>query len=402
MNVLVVHNFYQQSGGEDQVFEAEVNALRRAGVNVTTYTVSNEAIDDASRLKVAAQTIWNGRSARELAGVVAREAVDVVHFHNTLPIISPAAYSAVRARGAAVVQTLHNYRLICANGLLFRDGHVCEECVGRFVPTPAVRHACYRDSRAGSAVVASMLTTHRLLGTYDREVDLYLALTEFAREKLIAGGLPASRILVKPNFLSEDPGPGDGTGAYALFVGRLSPEKGLMTLLDAWRSIGPRMPLKIVGDGPMMEHVQQVAATLPSIEVLGRRDRTEVLELMRRAKVLVFPSECYETFGMTVVEAYAAGLPVVASDVGSAGSLVVPDVTGRRFRTGDSADLVRQLLSLDQDPATLPHMRRAARQAFEASYSASVGVQRLMKTYEEAVARRRARPGRSMSVDQPV
>ncbi|WP_045235243.1 glycosyltransferase family 4 protein [Deinococcus pimensis] len=394
MNVLVVHNFYQQSGGEDQVFEAEVSQLRRSGLNVSTYTVSNEAIDDAGKLRVAAQTVWNPQSARALAKIVRSDEIDVVHFHNTFPLISPAAYAAVRSEGAAVVQTLHNYRLVCANGLLFRDGHVCEDCVGRFLPTPAIRHACYRDSRAGSAVVATMLATHRALGTYRRDVDMYLTLTDFARAKLIESGLPADRMLVKPNFLSDDPGVGTGDGGYALFVGRLSPEKGLDTLLAAWRRLGQDLPLRIVGDGPLEEDVRRAALEVPGVTLLGRQQRAGVLELMKGARLLVFPSECYETFGMTVVEAFAAGLPVVASDIGSAGSLVDPGVTGLRFRSGDADDLVRQVHALLGDADAHARMRREARRTFETLYTPEVGVRKLRDVYEQVVSSRGRRLGR--------
>jgi len=386
MNVLVVHNYYQQAGGEDQVFEAETRLLLEGGVNVRTHAVRNDVIEEQGRARTAMQTIWNSRAARDLAEIVRRERVDVVHFHNTFPLISPAAYRAVRARGAAVVQTLHNYRLACVNGVLYRDGRVCVSCVGRG-PWSGVRHACYRGSRAGSAVAATMLATHRLLGTYARHVDRYVALTEFSRDQLAQAGLPHERITVKPNFLPDDPGAGSGEGGYALFVGRLTPEKGLGTLLSAWRDGSPGVPLRIVGTGPMEGEVAAAAQETPGVEFLGRLERARVLDLMRGAGVLVFPSEWYETFGLTIIEAYACGTPVVASDIGSPVSLVKHGVTGRHFRTGDAGDLAAQVRAVVTSP-DLPRYRQEARRAYEEAFTPEEGYRRLMCVYDDAIQAR--------------
>ncbi|MBB5234092.1 glycosyltransferase family 4 protein [Deinococcus budaensis] len=403
MNVLVVHNYYQQAGGEDAVFHAETEALRARGVNVRLHTVHNDSIGGQNPVGTALGTVWNARSARALAAVAREHRAEVVHFHNTFPLVSPAAYRAAQSAGAAVVQTLHNFRLLCANALLFRDGHVCEACVGRTPPSPAVQHACYRGSRAGSAVVATMLTTHRLLGTYERQVDLYIALSEFSRQKLIQGGLPADRLVVKPNFLSGEaarlaeaaaPGTADGAGAgaYALFVGRLSPEKGTATLLRAWERLGQRLPLRIVGDGPLAPQVAEAAQRQGGVEWLGRQPPARVLELMRGAALLAFPSECYENFPMTLVEAFASGLPVVASDLGAMPGIVEHGHTGRLFRPGDPADLAAQVEWLLAHPAEHAAMRRAARREYETHYTEERNVELLLGLYRQARARRQARP----------
>lgn len=396
MNVLVVHNFYQQGGGEDQVFWAETQALREWGVNVTTYTVHNDVIQQGSHLKTALGTLWNARAARTLAQLVERDRIDIVHFHNTFPLISPAAYRAVRARGAAVVQTLHNFRLLCVNALLFREGHVCEACLGQTLPWPGVQHACYRGSRAGSAVVAGMLTAHRLLGTYERDVDVYIALTPFARDKLIQGGLPADKLVVKPNFLKDAAAVGaevvEGRGdSYALFVGRLSREKGVATLLRAWGELGERLPLKIAGDGPLAPVVEQGARDLPGVEWLGRQPSPRVLELMRGAQMLIFPSEWYEGFSVTLLEAFASGLPVVASDLGSMPTIVEHGRTGRVFCAGDADDLAAQVRWLLDHPREHAAMRRAARQEYETRYTAGRNMAELLEIYRLALSRRMAR-----------
>lgn len=383
MNVLLVHNFYQQAGGEDEVFRAEAALLTRLGHEVQTYTVSNDLIEHTPKLQAAAQTLWNSRVARELREVVRARGIGVVHFHNTFPILSPAAYAGARAGGAAVVQTLHNYRLLCANALLFRDGHVCEDCLGRAVPTPAVQHRCYRGSRAGSAVVATMQATHRAAGTYRRGVDAYIALTEFARGKFLAGGLPGDRLHVKPNFLDPDPGPGAGDGGYALFVGRLAPEKGVMTLLEAWRTLGAELPLRIVGDGPLAAEVARAAAERPGVTWLGRQDRAQVLEQMRGARLLVFPSEWYEGFPMTLVEAFAVGLPVIGSNVGAVAALIDHGRTGRHFRAGQADDLAAQVRAQWTHPDGF--MREAVRREYLMHYAAEANHRALMQIYRRAL-----------------
>lgn len=395
MNVLVVHNFYLQAGGEDEVFRAETRELERAaGVRVSTYTARNAPVGGRD-VGAALRTVWNGAAAREIGQLVRERRIEVVHFHNTFQTISPAAYRAARSAGAAVVQTLHNYRLLCPASTLFRDGHPCEDCVGR-LPWPAVQHACYRGSRAASGVVAAMLGTHRALGTYSRDVDLYVALTEQARDVYVRGGLPADRLVVKPNFLADDPGMGDGGGEgvdgdYALYVGRLTPEKGVATLLEAWRTLGPELPLRIVGDGPLAPEVSAAARGQPGVAFFGQQPQAEVRRLMRSARLLVFPSEWYEGLPMTLIEALATGLPVVASRIGAAGSVIEHGQTGRHFRPGDAADLAAQVRWLLAHPADLGRMRGQARLAYEARYTAPANVRALLALYEEA-RRRRAQP----------
>ncbi|WP_110885512.1 glycosyltransferase family 4 protein [Deinococcus yavapaiensis] len=389
MNVLLVHNFYQQGGGEDQVFHAEHAALRDAGGRVWTYTVSNDSIGGAGGLSAAARAVWNRDAAREVGALVKRHAIDVVHFHNTFPLVSPASYYAARANGAAVVQTLHNYRLLCLNALFYRDGHVCEDCLGKAVPWPGVKHACYRDSRAASGATAAMLSVHRALGTYAREVDAFVTLTDFARGRMLAGGLPADRLVVKPNFLASDPGMSTGDGDFALFVGRLTPEKGVRTLLEAWKTLGSSVPLVIVGDGPLAGEVEAATRLLPNVRFLGRRDRADVLALMQRARMLVLPSLWYEGFPMTAVEAFAVGLPVVASDIGSLSSVVREDRTGALFQPGAAAELAKVVTRLASDDGTLARLRTGAREAFLAHYTVERHLQQIATIYEDA-ARRRA------------
>jgi glycosyltransferase involved in cell wall biosynthesis len=389
MKILAVHNRYQRPGGEDQVFVDETTLLEARDHLVLRYEVHNDQVERVNRLALAKDTVWNSAAYRELGALIRRERPDVVHFHNTLPLVSPAGYYAARAEGVPVIQTLHNYRLLCPVALFFRDGRVCEDCMGKAVPWPGVVHKCYRGSRAASGVIAAMLTVHRVLRTWTEMVDVYVALTEFARSKFIEGGLPAGKIVVKPNFVAPDPGRGQGGGGYALFVGRLAPEKGTGTMLAAWKRLGTRIPLKIVGDGPLRDRVVGAAARRSNVEWLGHRPVEEVHALMGKADMLVFPSEWYETFGRVAVEAFAVGTPVIAAKIGAVAELVEHGRTGLEFRPGDPEDLVTQVEWALSHPAELRRMRDEVRAEFEAKYTAERNYRALMEIYEAALERKK-------------
>jgi glycosyltransferase involved in cell wall biosynthesis len=383
---LIAHNFYQQPGGEDRSFAAEAEALRAGGHELTEYVVHNDSIHAMGRAGVAARTLWNRDAYRELRALIRRTRPEVAHFNNTFPLISPAAYYAARAEGVPVVQSLRNYRLLCANALFFRDGRVCEDCLGKSVPWPAVVHACYRDSRAGSATVSAMLTAHRAARTWTSMVDVYVALTNFARRKLVEGGLPDERMVVKPNFVHPDPGPGDGRGGYVLFVGRLSAEKGLRTLLAAWELMGARNapPLKIVGDGPMAADVAAACRSLPNVQWLGAQSPTETYRIMGEAAALALTSEWYEPFGRVAVEAFATGTPVIASKMGAMTELIDPGRTGVLFAPGNARDLADAVTQLFADKTTLARMRAEVRKEFLAKFTASQNLRQMLAIYERA------------------
>lgn len=382
MKALLVHERYIRSGGEDVVFEAEGELLESRGHTVVRFTEDNSRIPEMSSLVAAGATVWNPAAARRLRSVVRRERPDVVHFHNTFPLISPAAYGAVRAEGVPVVQTLHNYRLVCPMARLFRDGAPCEDCVGKSFAWPGVLHACYRDSRAASAAASAMLAVHRGLGTWRTGVDRYLVLSEFARELLARGGLPADRMVVHPNHIEPDPGLGPAGGEFALFVGRLDEEKGVDTLVAAWDRL-EGVPLRIVGDGPEAWRVEGTSDRNPAVEWTGRLPRAEVLDSMRRARMLIVPSKWYEGWPLVVLEAFAIGLPVVASDLGVMVEMVEEGRNGVRFRSGDPAALAKAVEELWGDDAALEAMRRGARAEYEARYTGDAGYRRLMGVYVE-------------------
>ena len=390
MRILVVHNGYQKHGGEDVVVEAEERLLRAHGHSVVRYRRHNEELRGRGPLGILTagmQTVWSKASAREVAALLAKEKPGVVHFHNIFPLISPAAYYACAEANVPVVQTLHNYRLLCPGAYFLRDGRVCEECLGRSVPWPGVVHGCYRESRAATAAVATMLAVHRVMKTWREKVGVYIALSDFARKKFIEGGLPGERIVVKPNFVDPDPGLKCGAGEYALYVGRLSVEKGLRVLLGAWGRLQEKIPLRIAGDGPLKEEIAAEIKTreLSSVELLGRRAPSEIVSLMQGARFLVLPSVCYENFPLAVAEAFACGLPVIASRLGSMAEIVADGDTGLHVAPGDSAELAAKADWAWRNPGRLQELGKAGRQEYVSKYGPEQNYKRLMGIFERAI-----------------
>jgi glycosyltransferase involved in cell wall biosynthesis len=388
MRILLCHAYYQQSGGEDQSFEAEADLLESRGHEVRRYTLRNEVIEGMSRLAVAAKTLWNRTTHRELSRLIREFQPDVLHSTNTFPLISPSIYYAARSLNVPVVQSLRNYRQLCPSGLLLRDGVACEDCLGKWLATPGIRHGCYRGSRLATAVVAGMTSLHRLLGTWSRAVARYFTLTQFAKSKFVRAGWPAEKIAVKPNFIDPDPGLGRGDGGYAVFVGRLSTEKGIATLLEAWPRIDKSLPLKIIGDGPLRDEVQRFAKEQPHIELLGQRPLREVLEIIGNASCLVMPSIWYETFGRTIMEAYAKGTPVIASRLGAMQELIEDGSTGLLFAPGDADDLAAKIRQLQGDDELRTSLRIAARREYERRYTAEPNHEMLLQIYQAAIVSR--------------
>jgi glycosyltransferase involved in cell wall biosynthesis len=388
LHVLMVHCYYRELGGENLSFEAEAGLLEANGVRVTTYTRDNREFDGAGPLRQARagiRTTWADDAYAAVRASIRRDRPDVVHFQNTFPLISPAAIHAAHRMGVPVVQALRNYRLLCAKAVLFRDGGVCRDCVGRTIPVPAMVHQCYRGSLPRTAAVVSMQVAHRALGTWRDAVTLYVTPSAFARDMFITGGLPADRIVVKPNFVDPDPGVASESGAYALYAGRLELEKGALTLVEAWRDRS-LPPLRIAGDGPLRDRLIDAIAThgvADRVELLGHRAPEEILRLMRGARVVVFPSLVYETFGRVLAEAFACGVPVVASRLGAMAEVVEDGITGRLFEPGDP----RALAAAVHEVVGPGHaaMRVAARSAYEEHYTARSNLDQLLAIYDRAL-----------------
>lgn len=403
MKILVAHNFYQRRGGEDAVCESEIKLLREAGHQVIEYLRRNNEIHDYSffqKAKLGWNTSWSERTNRELRKILANEAPDVAHFHNTFPLISPSAYYACRAAGVPVIQTLHNFRLLCPGGNLFRDGRVCEECVSRSL-LRSMAHGCYRESRVSTAVVASMLTVHRLFRTWAKQVDLFLVCTDFARKKFVSAGFDERRIKVKPNFLATDPGIRSGRGTTALFVGRLSPEKGPQLLPLAWSKLGTAIPLEILGDGPLRARLESdcLRLGLHCVRFAGWAAPEAVLDRLRAARFLVVPSTCYEGFPLAIAESYACGVPVIAAGHGGLAEIVPDGLTGLHFQPGSATDLAAKIDWAWSHPQEMETMGRFARAEFETKYTAAAALDHLETAYEFVS---RERVGTKTSVARPT
>ncbi len=389
MKVLLVHNSYQQPGGEDTVFEQEREMLERAGHRVLVYRRSNWEIEGYSatrKVALAKQVIWATDSREEISRTLRREKPEVVHVHNTFMVVSPSIYSACRELQIPVVQTLHNYRLFCPAATFFREGQVCEECAD-YGLWRGVRYGCYRESYVATAAVALMLEVHRWRRTWTEMVNGYVALTQFARQKFIGRGLPAEKISVKPNFVHPDPGERTGRGEYALFVGRLSPEKGLRTLLAAWGRVRGHIPLVIVGDGQLRAQLEEEVAQrgLSSISFRGRLPSDEKWAAIKRARFLIFPSECYENFPLAIAESFACGIPVICSRLGAMQEVVADGCTGLHFTPGDPADLATKVEWAWALRGEMEVMGRKARGEYEAKYASGRNYEMLMLIYQRTI-----------------
>jgi glycosyltransferase involved in cell wall biosynthesis len=382
MRVLILHNRYQISGGEDSCVSQESGALGLAGVDVDVMEVSNDHIHGfAAQMKTALTTIYSVSSRGKVAKKISSFQPDVVHVHNLFPVLTPSVYDA--STRIPFVQTLHNYRALCSAAVLFREGSVCEECLGKRLPWPAVRHACYRGSRAGSAAVATTIAVHSLLGTWRNRVTRFIALTEFARDIFLRNlSLREEQIAVKPNACA-DLGIGDAGGGYALYVGRLSSEKGIETLIRA-AEIGLKMSLKVVGEGPMSPQVE-AAAQRGLLEYVGKQPHGSISALMKRARVLLLPSMWYEGLPMVIPEAYSSGLPVVASDLGALSSLIIDGHTGFLVKPGDAWSLANAVHRLAARPELETTMRAKSRARYEALYRPEKNVQQLLTIYESSI-----------------
>ena len=388
MRVLMVHNYYQQRGGEDQSTEQDFRLLRSHGHEVRFYSRHNNEIHDCSILRRALlglETTWSVRSYWEISRAIQEFRPDIVHFQNTFPLISPSAYYACNNHGIPVVQVLRNYRLICPGGLLLRSSRICEECPEHSL-WHSIRYGCYRHSKVQTSSVALMLFTHRMLRTWAKKIDLFIALTEFSRDKFMAFGLDGSRVSVRSNFLDEDPGPGEEGREYAVFVGRLSAEKGLDILLEAWKEL-PDLRLKIIGDGPLRSWVEGYVQSngMSQVEVLGYIPNHSVTPYLKRAIFVVSPSVCYETFGRSIIEAYATATPVIASRLGAMSELVKDGKTGLLFTPGDANELVTRVKYATAHPCMLSDWRSEARRQYETYYSAEKSYGTLIECYQRVL-----------------
>ncbi|HET7634034.1 MAG TPA: glycosyltransferase family 4 protein [Burkholderiales bacterium] len=382
--ILIVHNRYQQRGGEDAVVEAEVALLRAHGHAVRLYARSNDEVRTMTRIGVVADTLWSRQTSHDITDRITRFRPDVVHVHNTFPLVSASLYWAASRLGVPVIQTLHNFRLLCPQAMFLRDGHVCEDCLGK-IPWRAVTRRCYHDSFAHSAVQVAALGVHRVLHTYDTRIDRYIALTAFCRDKFVAGGLPADKIAIKPNFVDMPPAPATtGTRRGLLFAGRLAPEKGTAVLLQAL-DLAPELEVDVVGSGPDEQRLRQH----PRVRMLGWLAPQALYDRMQHAACLVMPSIWYENFPRTLVEAFASGLPVIGSRLGALAEIIDDGHTGLLFETGSAAALAEKMRWALANPQLVSRMGENARAEYDARFTPERNYEQLAAIYGDVIAAKR-------------
>lgn len=408
MRILLIHNYYQQAGGEDRVFEAEKNLLSNNGHEVKAITWANEKIKMYSGLDkflLPAKTIWNQESFSRTKRFLKEFRPDVVHVHNFFPLASPSIYYAINEEDIPVIQTLHNYRLLCPAATFLRNGQVCQVCY-RKSTVSAIPKACYHSSVLATAAVSGMLEFHRWVGTWRTKVDFYVALTEFMRDIFVGVGFGNSNVLVKPNFVSDlrlnlakriyNPSI-HIEEKYAVFIGRLSAEKGANVAIRAWTKLGRTFPLKlvIVGDGPERSKLQILAGNDDNIFFAGSKPHAEAMQFLSHSFFLVVPSIGFEAFPLTVIEAFSLGKPVVASGIGSLRSIVRDDFdegengTGLRFRPNDADDLAAKVEWAWKHRNEMEELGRQARLEYEANYTPEKNYQMLMNIYQTAITLRK-------------
>jgi len=389
VRILKVHNFYTQTGGEDTVFQAETALLRSKSHEVIEYHEFNKKIESMNRAFVALQTIWSQSSHDKMKKFLRKSKPQIVHFHNTFPLISPSAYYACQELNIPVVQTLDNQRLICPAASFYRDGKLCLDCLGKTPAWPGVLHACYHDSHLHTAVVASMLTLHRWLGTWQTKIDIFLCSTKFYRDLFVSAGFPSDKIVVMPHFVQQQqlqPASVKKTEEYALFVGRLDPEKGVNTLLEAWRLLD--LPLKIRGSGRLDETARAFVRqhNMNNVEFVGRLEEQELSDLIGNARFLIMPSEgYYETFGMVIIEAYSRGVPVIASNIGVVPELVSDKQTGLLFEPGNARDLADKARWMWDHPTEASAMGGNGLNVYKKRFTQDQCYQTLIETYERLI-----------------
>ena len=393
MRILLVHNFYGSAvpSGENQVFEAEKALLQSRGHEVAEFTRHSDEIRGPGVwgvVKGAAVTPWNPWAAKAIRRAVARFLPNVVHVHNTFPLISPSIFHALAGTGVARVLTLHNYRLFCPAAIPMRAGKVCTDCLDRRSVLPALQHGCYRNSRLATLPLAVNVALHRAAGTWAHQVDAFIALTEFQRQRVVDAGLPAARVFVKPNFYLGKPPvvPWGQRQTYVVFAGRLTAEKGVATLVRAWQLWGKDAPeLRILGGGELRAELEAMATGLP-VRFLGQVDAAAAQRQIAQARLLVLPSECFEGFPMVVREAFAFGTPAAVSDLGPLPSIVTQGESGVVFEAAKPAALMQTVRTAWQAPAILQNLGQGARQAFDRLYNEDANYQVLMEIYEQAIA----------------
>jgi len=390
MKILQLHNKQYARGGVDIEHEREAEGLTRRGHVIETMLIDNREVERIGSSRAALKAIWNHEALKETNQRIATFRPDIVHVHTPFPIMSPSVFVAAHRAGIPVVTTSHSYRFSCIRATLQRGDDVCVECVGRRIKLPAIKHTCYKDSLPGSVAMATSLTLHHNLGTFNRNIDRFIALTPFMREKMIAEGIGADRITVLANA-APDPGPpANKPKGFAAFIGRFIEEKGVRTVLRAWQSMDADIPLVFAGDGVLRREIEAAAAQDPRITVMPWMDSDAVGRLLADAEVLLMASEWFEGLPLLIPESFSIGTPIIASDVGNFSDLIDPGRTGDRFRCGDPVDLVRSVRWFFEE-ADRPALRLNARAEYESNFSPEGQLDQLEAIYREVIEQHQSR-----------
>lgn len=380
MKILVAHNRYLYRGGEDTVVDAEVRLLREHGHQVRLYTRDNQELSRLSRTAAVADMFWSRQTIDDLRQLQASFAPDLIHAHNLFPLISPSLYGIARQLGIPVVQTLHNFRLVCAQAMLLREGRHCEQCVGH-LPWRAVVHGCYRQSRLQTAATAAMVGFHRLRGTWSEQVTRYIVLNQAGRDIFVRGGLPLEKMRIKPHFVVAGRAPSWAQRSGGVFVGRLSTEKGIGVLAQALACLND-IQIDVYGKGPLQPMVMQTTG----LRYGGFLEGDALAERMRRAAYLVMPSTGVESFGLVAIEAFACGTPVIASRDGGLRELVVQGQNGLLVPPGDAGALAAAIAYAEAHPEAMRRMGEQAYQSYLTAYTPERNYAQLLQIYQEALA----------------
>lgn len=383
MKILQVHNKYQLSGGEDVVVENERRLLESKGHEVFLLIKFNDEITRYSILKkinLISTSVWSKSAYNEIKNTIRKIKPDICHVHNYMPLVSPSVFYACSELNVPVVQTLHNYRMICANAYLFREGQVCEECIGKSL-YHGVRYGCYRNSRLQTFTVARMIETHKKKDTWKNKVDAYIALSSFSKNKFIEGGLSESKIQVKPNFISNDPGFNYNAQNHYLFAGRLDVTKGIEILVNAIVKLNGNIDISVAGDGTLKSEIQNNK----EISYLGQLPKGQLLNQIKSAIALIFPSPLYENMPLSITEAFACGKPVIASNLGAMAELIEDGKTGLLFEPGNAEDLASKINWADEHKEEMKQMGMNARKEYEEKYTSEMNYKMLMEIYNKAI-----------------
>jgi glycosyltransferase involved in cell wall biosynthesis len=338
-----------------------------------------------SKIRAGAKAVWNVEFSRELDATIGAFQPDLAHFHTPFPLMSPAAFRVAARRRVPTVATVHSYRYSCIQGQFYRNGRACELCLGRKLKLSGIRHRCYHDSLLGSSLISTSLALHRSIGTFGNDVNAWIVFTDFMKRKLCQEGIQEEKVIVKPNSVSDPGTLPEGTRDSALFLGRLEPEKGIVAMLKAWEVMSDPPRLSIFGDGRLRDLVEAAARKSDRIQYGGWVDQGGVEEALAKAKFLILPSQWYEGQPIVAIQSFAAGVPVIASDIGNFSDLIVPEDNGYLFQSGSAESLASVVTRAWSQEDSYLALRRGARAHYERGHSKTGNTEILLSAYSQAI-----------------